>query len=645
VGHYLSWLEHERQLRFAAYDDLWRWSVDQVDEFWRSIWEFFEVDSPTVPARVVEGSMPGARWFPGTTVNYARQALRGEDDEIVVVSRSQTREPRELTRGELRSRVARARAGLQRLGVAQGDRVAAYAPNIEETLIAMLATASLGAVWVVCAPEFGTQAVLDRLQQVEPAVLIAVDGYRHGDRDVDRADAVAEIVAGLPTLAHVIRVPYLDPGFRGVSGEQQWADLLAEDAEPHYADVPFDHPLWILFSSGTTGLPKAIVHGHGGIVLEQMKSHALQGDLGPGDRWLFFSPTGWVVWNLLVSGLLVGAAIVLWDGNPAHPDASALWRALEETKATAFGCGATFIMLSRDAGLSPGRQFDLSALRAITSTGSPLPPDGFRWLYEHVSRDVYLQSGSGGTDVCTGFVGGSPLLPVKAGRIACRYLGVDARALDAAGHELIDELGELVIAQPMPSMPVCFWNDPVPDGEAIGDRYREAYFDTYPGLWRHGDWIQFAADGSCVITGRSDATLNRGGVRLGTSEFYAALAEVPEIVDSLVVHLEDHDGGLGELMLFAQLRDGVTLGPDLQSRIRATLRRRLSPRHVPDHTVAVPAIPYNMTGKKLEVPVKRLLQGADPATVFSAGAVRDPSALEAFQRYAASIVPAHTPSG
>jgi acetoacetyl-CoA synthetase len=460
-----------------------------------------------------------------------------------VVSRSQTRGPRELTRGELRSRVARARAGLERLGVTQGDRVAAYAPNIEETLIALLATASLGAVWVVCAPEFGTQAVLDRLQQVEPKVLIAVDGYRHGDRAVDRAGDVAEIIAGLPSLAHVLRIPYLDPYFRSGSGESTWEQLLAEKAEPRYADVAFDHPLWILFSSGTTGLPKAIVHGHGGVVLEQLKSHALHGDLGPGDRWLFFSPTGWVVWNLLVSGLLVGATIVLWDGNPAQPDGAALRRAIEETRATAFGCGATFLMLSRDAGLSPGRQFDLSALRAVTSTGSPLPPAGFRWVYEHVGRDIYLQSPSGGTDVCTGFVGGSPLLPVKAGEIACRYLGVDAQALDPAGHDLIDALGELVIVQPMPSMPVFFWNDPPDEEEAIGERYREAYFDTYPGLWRHGDWIRIAADGSCVITGRSDATLNRGGVRLGTSEFYAALGAVPEIVDSLVVHLEDSQAG------------------------------------------------------------------------------------------------------
>jgi acetoacetyl-CoA synthetase len=638
VGQYLKWLERERHLFFADYDALWRWSVDELEAFWQSLWDYFEIGaSQELECVLRDREMPGADWFPGARLNYAEHALRGDDDTVVVISRSQTRDPTELTRGELRARVARARAGLQRLGVQPGDRVAAYAPNIEETLIALLAVASLGATWVVCAPEFGTPAVLDRLRQVEPKVLIAVDGYRHGDRGVDRAAAVREILAALPSVEAVVRIPYLhDSVDQGLDGTT-WEQLLAHDAEPAYAPVAFDHPLWILFSSGTTGLPKAIVHGHGGITLELMKSHALHSDLGPGDRWLFFSPTGWVVWNLLVSGLLVGASIVLWDGNPAYPDAAGLWRALEETRATAFGCGATFLMLSRAAGLTPGVTFDLSQLRGISSTGSPLPPEGFEWVYEHVGTDLYLQSASGGTDVSTGFVGGSPLLPVRAGRIACRYLGVDARAVDPEGRELIGELGELVICQPMPSMPVSFWNDPPEPGAKIGPRYHSAYFDQYPGRWRHGDWIRVDADGSCVVTGRSDATLNRGGVRLGTSEFYAALDHIQEVTDSLVVHLEDPAGGLGELLLFAALRDEATLNDELSDRIRSTLRSRLSPRHVPDRIVDVPGIPYNLTGKKLEVPVKRLLQGADRASVLSEGAVRDPTTLVAFERYAHSI--------
>jgi acetoacetyl-CoA synthetase len=631
VGRYLDWLERERALRFDSYDELWRWSVDELEAFWQSVWDYFEIEAHDQPECVLRSrEMPGAKWFPGATLNYAQHVLRGDDETVVVISRSQTRGASELTRGELRSRVARARAGLDRLGVRPGDRVAAYAPNIEETMIALLATASIGAIWVVCAPEFGTQAVLDRLQQVEPAVLIAVDGYMYGDRPVDRRAAVSEIVRGLPTLRHVVHVPYLQQGTDGLV----WDDLLADEAEPRYEPVPFDHPLWILFSSGTTGLPKAIVHGHGGITLELMKSHAFHSDLGPGDRWLFFSPTGWVVWNLLVSAPLVGAAAVLWDGNPAYPDGAALWRALEETEATAFGCGATFLMLSRAAGLRPGEVFDLSRLRGIVSTGSPLPPEGFAWVYECVGRNTYLQSASGGTDVCTGFVGGSPLLPVRSGEIACSYLGADVRALDADGRDLIGELGELVVAQPMPSMPVGFWNDPPPPDEKIGERYRSAYFETYPGRWRHGDWIRINADRSCVITGRSDATLNRGGVRLGTSEFYAALAAIGEIEDSLVVHLEDTAGGLGELILFAALAGDAVLDDDLRGAVAGELRARLSPRHVPDRIVEVPAIPYNLTGKKLEVPVKRLLQGADRTSVLSEGAIRDPSSLDAFEQYA-----------
>jgi acetoacetyl-CoA synthetase len=632
LGGYLRWLQAERGLTFNEYNELWRWSVNDLDAFWRSVWDYFDVIAHDEATNVLsDRSMPGAQWFSGATLNYAENALRGPDQEVVVIARSQTRGPSEMTRGELRAAVGAARAGLQRLGVDRGDRVAAYAPNIPETVVMLLATASLGAIWAVIAPDSGTQSVLDRFQQIEPKVLVAIDGYRYGAREVDRTDAVASIRAGLTTVQATIRIPYLRDSVQRDDRSVSWEELVSVSASPTFAPVPFDHPLWVLFSSGTTGLPKAIVHGHGGIVLEALKSHAFHTDLGPGDRYFFVAPTTWVVWNLLVSGLLVGAAVVLTDGNPAHPDVGETWRLVADTGATSFGCGAAFLTVCRNAGLEPGRMFDLSRLRTVSSTGSPLPADGFRWVYERVKPDVYLQSISGGTDVCAAFVGGCPLLPVRAGEIACRCLGINAQAFDREGRPLADGLGELVITEPMPSMPIGFWNDP------DGRRYREAYFDVYPGRWRHGDWIAFDPSGSCVITGRSDATLNRGGVRLGTAEFYAALADVTEVTDSLVVHLEDPEGGLGALILFVALAPGVQLDSELEARIRGELRVRFSPRHVPDRVVAIPEIPYNLTGKKLEVPVKRLLLGVDRTAVVSDGALRNPSALDAIERFAAEL--------
>jgi len=629
IGRYLEWLEAEHGLTFEDYGELWRWSVDDLEMFWQSIWDHFEVIAHSQPSAVLsDRAMPGAAWFPGATLNYAEHALRGADDQVVVVARSQTRPDFELTRGELRDAVARVAASLRRLGVGPGDSVAAYMANTPETLIALLAAASVGATWACCAPEFGTKSVLDRLGQVDPKVLLAVDGYRYGEKDVDRRDEVETITNGLPTLEQVITVPYL---FEADGSGMQWTDLLAKAAAPSYDPVPFGHPLWVLFSSGTTGLPKAIVHGHGGIVLETLKTTALQSDLGADDRYFFFCPTGWVVWNLLVSGLLAGASIVMMDGDPTYPDALTLWRTIEETETTSFGVGATFLMLSRAAGLSPREACDLTRLRAISSTGSPLPPEGFEWVYEHVSPTVFLQSTSGGTDICGAFVGGSPLLPVRAGKIAAACLGVDVTALDEQGQPVIGQLGELVVLQPMPSMPVSFWNDP------DNRRYREAYFEKYPGRWCHGDWIRFDPDGACEVTGRSDATLNRGGVRLGTSEFYAALEALPEVEDSLVVHLEDASGGLGELVLFAQLTGGAELDDELRAVIARQLRTRLSPRHVPDRIYPVSGIPYNLTNKKLEIPVKRILQGIPRSKVLSDGAVRDPRLLDVYEAIAADI--------
>ncbi|MGE0218778.1 acetoacetate--CoA ligase [Mycolicibacterium sp.] len=628
AGAYLRWLDDTGRGHFTGYPALWSWSVTAPGEFWRSIWDHFGIvgDGDTGTAFVGD-TMPDIAWFPDTRLNYAENALRGPDDDLVVIGLSQTREPVTLTRAQLRDAVARAAHGLRELGVAQGDRVVAYLPNIAETLVAMLATASLGALWAVCAPEMGVRSVLDRLGPLEPTVLIAADGYRYGGKDIDRGTEVAEIRSGLPTLRASVWLPYLGdrPAPAGMSG---WSDLVADAAEPAYLRVPFDHPLWVVFSSGTTGLPKAIMHSHGGVVLELAKTLALHVDLGPADRFFVYCTTSWVMWNIEVSALIVGAAVVLFDGNPEYPAADALWRIVADHAVTVFGCGAAFIAAFRRAGQRPGDAWDLSRLHGMVVTGSPLPADGFRWVYDAVKADLLLQSTSGGTDVCTSFVGGTPLLPVRAGEITAPGLGVHAQAFDDAGAPVVGVPGELVITAPMPSMPVGFWRDP---GKK---RYRATYFTPYPGVWRHGDWVVFDERGGCEIRGRSDGTLNRGGVRMGTSDFYAVLDELPAVADSLVVHVEDPGGGAGTLYLFVVPADGAVLDDALRAMIVATLRAQLSPRHVPDEIVAVPAVPYNLTGKKLEVPVKRLLQGEPRGHVVADGALRNPEALAAFEALA-----------
>jgi acetoacetyl-CoA synthetase len=503
--------------------------------------------------------------------------------------------------------------------------VAAFLPNAPEAAIALLATASVGAIWSSCSPDFGARAVVDRFRQIEPKVLFAVDGYRYGGRDHDRLPVLAEIAGAMPGLEHVVMVPYLreDPSLDGLPGPTRWDDLLAERADLAFEPVPFDHPLWILYSSGTTGLPKAMVQGHGGILLEHLKSLSLHLDLGPDDRFFWFTTTGWMMWNFLVSGLLVKASMVLYDGAPGHPDLGALWRLAEETGMTYFGTSAPFLHACMKAGIEPRRIADLGALRAIGSTGSPLSPEGFAWVYDAVGRDVWLGSVSGGTDLCTAFVGSCPLLPVHAGEIQCRCLGAKVEAFDPDGRAVTGEVGELVITEPMPSMPTGFWNDP------DGRRYVASYFDAYPGVWRHGDWIKVTERGSCVIYGRSDATLNRGGVRVGTSELYRVVEALPEVRESLVVDT----GGLGaegELLLFVVLDEAIELGDELRSRISGELRTELSPRHVPDEIIQVGDIPKTLSGKRLEVPVKRILLGADPHDVASPDALANPDALRAF---------------
>jgi len=624
IGAYMAGLERDSGLAFDGYDALLRWSTDELGPFWRSVWDHFGVRSDSDPGpALVDDRMPGARWFPDARLNWAEHCLRlasRGDDEVVVIGRSDSRGRVTLTVAELREQVARVRAGLERLGVGSGDRVAAYLPNVPEAAIGLLATASLGAVWSSCAPEFGTRSVVDRLSQIEPKVLLTVDGYRYGERAVDRTDEVAEIRAALPSLAATVVLPYLDPYSVRVPDAIGWAELTAESGGLAFASVPFDHPLFVLYSSGTTGLPKPIVHGHGGILLEHLKILGLQHDLGAADRFFWYSTTGWMMWNYLVSGLAVGATIVLFDGAPAHPDLGALWRLAAEEELTYFGTSAPFLMACRRDGVRPGELADLSRLRGIGSTGAPLPVDGFRYVYDAISPSVHLESVSGGTDVCTAFVGASPLVPVWEGEISCRALGCAVEAYSPEGRPLTGEQGELVITRPMPSMPVGFWNDP------SGERYRAAYFERWPGVWRHGDWITFTERGSCVISGRSDATLNRGGVRIGTAEFYSVVEAMPEVADSLVIHVDEGD----RLLLFLALRDGHDLTDALRERVRAKLRGALSPRHVPDEIHAVHAIPRTLSGKKLEVPVKRILAGTPADVAASRGSLADPSSLDPF---------------
>ncbi len=625
IGRLINFYEARRGAAFEDFDAFHRFSADDLEGFWGGLAEFYAIRFHTPYDRVLaDRTMPGAKWFEGATLNYAEHMVGLDEDSrrVAIFARSQTRPPAEVTFGELRDQVARARAGLQRLGVRQGDRVVAYMPNIPETLVAFIAVASLGAIWAACAPEFGPRSVIDRFAQIEPTVLLAVSSYGFRDRDIDRRDEVQAIRAGLPTLEAVVSVPY--GPMPHLPDATSWADLLVQEGALTFDPVPFDHPLYVLFSSGTTGLPKAIVHGHGGQLLEHFKNQGATWDLKPGGRLMWFSTTAWMMWNALVSGLLTRASIVMLDGDPAWPDLLQQWRTAEELQATTMGVSPPYLMACRKAGLMPGKELDLSSIRILCTAGSPLPPEGYRYVYEHMEPTTMLLNGSGGTDMCTGLVGGCLAQPVWEGEISGPSPGVDAKAFDADGNVVVGELGELVITAPMPSMPVRLW------GDADGSRYRSSYFDRYPGVWRHGDWIMFTERGSCILTGRSDATLNRGGVRLGTGEFYAVIEDLPEVLDALIVHLEDASGGNGNLLLFVVPADGVTVDDALKARIAAELRAQLSPRHVPDQILTVPAIPRTLTGKKLEMPIKRILQGEPPERVASRSSLADPAALDAF---------------
>ena len=636
MTRYMRWLADERGLEFGDYESLWRWSASEIEDFWGSIWDFFEVGASAPYSEVLrDHAMPGADWFPGALLSYPQHIFRNRDDaDIAVRHASELRELGEVTWGELGDQVARAAAGLRELGIGRGDRVVAYMPNIPETLVAFLATASLGAIWSSCSPDFGASSVVDRFAQIEPKVLFCVDGYRYGGRDFDRADVVAGFQSAMTILERTVVLPYLapEPDLSKLDRAITWHDLLAsgEGATLEFEQVPFDHPLWVLYSSGTTGLPKAIVQGHGGILLEQLKKLNLHVDAQEGDRLFWFTTTGWMMWNFLIGGLLTPASIVLYDGSPGHPDMGVLWDLAERAGMTCFGTSASYIAACMNAGVEPSDGRDLSTLRSVGSTGSPLSPEGFEWVYRHVGRDTWLFSTSGGTDVCTAFVGGVPLLPVYRGELQGRALGARVEAFDEDGNSIVDEVGELVITEPMPSMPLYLW------GDDDGSRYRASYFDVYPGVWRHGDWIEITSRGTAVIYGRSDSTINRQGIRMGTSEIYRAVQGIPEITDALVVDIPK-PGTEGWMPLFVVLADGETLDDELTGKIKRRIRELCSPRHVPDAVYEIAEVPRTLSGKVLEVPVKRILTGTPPEQAASRDSLANPRSLDYFVELAGTL--------
>ena len=634
---FMSWLASQRGLRFDGYHALWRWSVGDLEGFWRAVWDYSGIDASAPPERVLgRRAMPGAEWFPGARLNYAQHILRRErPGEPALLHVSETTPMASLDWADLAGQVRILGTRLRAMGVRPGDRVASYLPNIPQTVMAMLATTSIGAVWTACSPDFGWRGVLDRFRQLRPKVLFCVDGYSWNGAFFDRRDEVQQIIAGLPGLEYVVHLPgpgrpREQPGLARRDG-LTWGALLdhapVTAADFAFEPVPFGHPLWILFSSGTTGLPKAIVHSHGGILLEQLKLQQFHMDLRAGDRMFFFTTSGWMMWNFLVSSLLLGVRPVLYDGSPAHPGPEVLWRIADEARVNFFGASPAYVDQLSKAGVVPGKQFELADLRAIMPAGSPVSAECTAWFYDNVKPDVWVATGSGGTDVCTGFVGGVPTLPVYAGEIQAPHLGVAAQAFDHRGKSVVDEVGELVITEPMPSMPVRFW------GDEGGVRYRESYFADFPGVWRQGDFFRINGRDGCFVLGRSDATLNRHGVRIGTAEVYAVLASIDEIDDALIVNL-DLPGGRFHMPLFVPLVDGLRLDDRIQDKIRDRLRHEYTPRHVPDRIVQVPDIPMTLTGKKLEVPVRKILLGVPPDEAANRNAMANPGSLEFFADYA-----------
>lgn len=635
ITKFINWLERERGLKFADYESLRRWSVTQLEGFWSALWDYYSIKSSTPYRQVLANPvMPGAEWFVGASLNFTENAFRrARAGEPAIFYAAEGRTLASLSWDELEDQVARIAHALRERGVEPGDRVVAFMPNIPETMIAFLATAAVGAIWSSCSTDFGSASVLDRFRQIEPKAIFVVDGYRYGGKDFDRSEEITTITNGLPSLEHIFYLPYLDDQAAApVAGAESWSSLLASNSPPvlEFAQVDFDHPLWVVYSSGTTGLPKAIVHGHGGVILEQHKMLNLHCELGVGSRFFFYSTSGWIMWNVLVSTLLVGASPIIYDGHPAAPDKDVLWRLAADAKASLFGASPTFVSMMEKEGVVPKESYDYSALSSVFLTGSPTTPESMQWLYKNVKDDLWVTPQSGGTDIASIFATGCATLPVHAGEMQVRALGVDLHAFNDTGESVTNEVGELVVCQPMPSMPLYFWND---EG---GHRYHESYFDVFPGKWRHGDFFEINERGGCFVKGRSDSTLNRYGIRIGTAEIYRCIEAIEEIDDSIVVNLDLPEGKFF-MPLFVKLAADSVLNDALVNKIAQNLKTQCSPRHVPDEVYAIDEIPYTLTGKKLEVPVRKILLGFDIDQSVSRDAMQNPGSIDYFIRFAKSL--------
>lgn len=623
VTSFVKWLKQTQTVPFADYQELWQWSVDHPELFWKSIWEYFDVQHEGNFSIVLsDDPMPHTKWFEGTRLNYAEHIFRKRNDSRpAIIFKSEGSSIQKISWKTLESQVASLQKFLLDSGIKTGERIVGYLPCIPEATVSFLAANAMGAIWSSCSPDFGTNAVIDRFAQIEPKVLIAVDQYSYGGKTFNKRDVIDDLVKAIPSIEFVIVIA--DTISAAKRTTYLWKDVTSEPKlQIKFIRVPFEHPMWVLYSSGTTGLPKAIMHSHGGILLEQLKYGTFHNDFRESENCFWYTTTGWMMWNYIHGSLLAGGTMVLYDGSPGFPDLNVLWKFIEEAHIHHFGTSAGFILANMKAETKPV-QFDLSSLRSIGSTGSTLPPEGFDWVYKNVKPDVWLASMSGGTDVCSAFVGGMPTWSVYAGEIQCRALGCKLEAFDEDGNPIFDEVGEMVITKPMPSMPVSFWSDP------DFKRYEESYFEMYPGIWRHGDWIKITSRQGVVIYGRSDATLNRGGIRIGTSEIYRAVDKVKEVKDSLIICIEK-EGGEFWMPLFVVMQDGISLSEDIKKKINQTIRSEYTPRHVPDEIIAAPDIPYTISGKKTETPVKKVLMGKDPKKVVNAGALKNPGSMEFF---------------
>lgn len=626
LTHYINWLNDKKLITSYNFNNIWQWSVDQIDSFWLSLWDYFNIQSDTKPQQITSGkNMPGVKWFEGTRVNYAEHIFRNATSEHpALVFKNETQELIEISWSELEQKVSAFKYFLKNKGVREGDRVVAYLPNIPEATIAFLATNALGAIWSSTSPDFGVSSVVDRFSQVEPKVLIAVDGYRYGGKAFNKVKEVNSIIHNLPSLEHVVLLPYLETNSQLSFNNTTTWDVVINQPESKltFNRVEFNHPIWILYSSGTTGKPKAITHSNGGVLLEHLKYLTFHNDVKPGERCFWYTTTGWMMWNYIQASLLCGATTVLYDGSPAYPSMDAMWAFIEEAQITHFGTSAGFVAASMKAKVRPGKDFNLSTLRSIGSTGSPLSPEGFDWIYEEVKSDLWLASISGGTDVCSAFVGGNPRWPVYSGEIQCRALGCKLEAYDEDGNPVLGEMGEMVISQPMPSMPIYFW------GDKDFKRYIESYFEMYPGKWRHGDWTEITERNGVVIYGRSDSTLNRGGIRIGTSEIYRAVESLDFIADSLVIYLDHNKEDY--MPLFVVLKNDQSLTEEHISSIKSKIKESYTPRHVPDQIIQIPEVPYTISGKKMETPIKKIMLGQPVEKVISKDAMRNPKTIDFF---------------